>query len=103
MAIEELVNVAPKSIRPALWVIAFSVTMGAIAVGGMSAIETKAALAATQATSPIVERVSKLEGEQSRTWAVMGEKLDSISAQLTQTRQDVAVLSQKIEDGRGHK
>ena len=98
MAIEDLIAAGPKALRPALWVIAFGIIAGVMGIAGMSAIEAKAALAATETTAPVIERVSKLEAGQQQMWSTIGSKLDTISTQLTQTRQDVAVLSQKVQD-----
>lgn len=100
MALEDLIASGPKSLRPALWVIAFAVCSGTVAVVVMSTVESKAALAASAAVAPMSDRVSKLETAQEQIWKTMGVKLDAISEQLTQTRTDVAVLSQKVEDSK---
>lgn len=100
MSLKDLAEIGPKSLRPALWVIAFALSSGSIGVFGMLAIESKAQAAAASAVAPALDRVSKLEAAQEQIWKTLGAKLDTISAQLVETRTDVAVLSQKVEDSK---
>lgn len=92
MAIEELVGGAPKSIRAAVWVIAAVISIAALGGFGLSAIESKATVAAAVATEPLKGDISELKAGQAQLWNVVNTKLDAISSQLAQTRQDVAVM-----------
>jgi hypothetical protein len=64
----------------------------------LSAIETKANAAADARVIPIVERVTKLESGHGQLWNVVNSKLDKISSDVAQTKQDIAVLSQRVSD-----
>ena len=90
---------APKALRPALWVLSLVIGLTSLGAFGLSAVETKAQAAASAQAAPLLERVSKLEGSQGQLWNVVNGKLDRISDDIAQTRQDVAVLSQRVNDG----
>jgi hypothetical protein len=96
--LDEIVGQAPKSIRPAIWSIAFVLGIGCMGAFGLSAIESKAQLAAAAQTAPINERLSKLESSNDKLWGTLNSKLDTISQQVTRVSTDVAVLAQRVDD-----
>jgi hypothetical protein len=96
--LDEIVSQAPRSVRSALWVLSAVIGFAALGAFGLSAIETKANAAADARAVPIVERVTKLESGQGQLWNVVNSKLDKISSDVAQTKQDIAVLSQRVSD-----
>ena len=90
MGLEDLVAIAPRSWRPALFILALVGIVGGVAIGGVNAVESKA----RAAVAPVSEKVRELEGGQKD----INDKLGKILDQLTETNLALTVLHTEVKD-----
>lgn len=98
MALDDLVTLAPKSLRTAVWAIAMVLTIAGIVYALASAVDNKAKLEAAEAVAPLSDRVSKVEQGQGILWNRIDAKLDALGTQVIGMGSKIEVLSQRFDD-----